>query len=885
MDFSLSQHASSAVDFLKRFTDATRLLSLHLDAGQPTSHALLIERLAGREALSECYRFECECLSPDAGITPDKLQGRRVGIALNGAAGGARWFNGVITRVEHVGAEGGFARFRFTIEPDFALLGIGRVARTYQDKSVPDLIAEELARWRTAIPLLDWRFDLHAKYPVRSYTVFHQESALAAVSRVAAEEGIGFYFEHLPAEGRQVGLSRVVFFDTVAGLPNNPQASVRFHRADVTEAADTIDRWRRMETLAPGAVALQSFDYKDVISLAAALPSERNSGAGGALMAALTDYAPQTQRYGSGSADLERYARLRMEAYEAHAVTVEGEGCVRSALPGTVFALTGHYAVAAPENRFLLVAVEHDIRNNLPANPLTGPHDTTTSRSSLRREGEPGEGAGAEAGYRNRFTAMAANRPWRPRYDATAHAKPTAPGPQPATVVGPPDSEIHTDGQGRIQVQFHWDPEGRNTCWLRVLTPVAGAGWGTIALPRVGQGVLVDFIQNDIDRPVVLGALYDGDHSPPRFSGAGAYPANRALSGYQSREVSGTGFGELLFDDTTGQTKTKLSSEHGKTQLNQGWIGHPREEGRSEPRGEGFELRTDLAGALRAAQLLLSTEVRPGATGKTLDRQELLGNLEVALAIARQLADLATTHEAGSTDTKAQQELLSGIEQWESRRGANAAPAIAISAPAGIALASAGSVQAAAGTNLDFTAVQDANLSTGRKLALRAEQGFSAFAHREGLRLIAGRDDIRIQAHAGQIELGAAKPLHAYSLETLLFEAPQAAIRAGGCEITLADGTITLSAANGVKIAAPDFNFGGSYSGRLDLPGVPASSLRTDERIALAGRAGQAREAVAYEVKDAEAAVRDAGASAGDGATQTLVTDTAMAPLFLHLKP
>ena len=222
--------------------------------------------------------------------------------------------------------------------------------------------------------------------------------------------------------------------------------------------------------------------------------------------------------------------------------------------------------------------------------------------------------------------------PWRPAYEQSRHAKPTAPGVQPALVVGPPGEEVHTDALGRIQVCFPWDPEGRDSCWLRVLTPVAGEGWGQLHLPRVGQEVLVGYIGNDIDRPVVLGCLGNGTHPPPRFSGAAHYPANRALSGFQSRELRGTGYGELLFDDSTGQIKTKLSSEYGKTQLNLGWIGGPRYDGASVYRGAGFELRSDLFGALRAAKgLLISADPRPEGKDGTLDRQELLGQLDVTL--------------------------------------------------------------------------------------------------------------------------------------------------------------------------------------------------------------------------------------------------------------
>ncbi|WP_353328883.1 type VI secretion system Vgr family protein, partial [Chitiniphilus shinanonensis] len=243
--------------------------------------------------------------------------------------------------------------------------------------------------------------------------------------------------------------------------------------------------------------------------------------------------------------------------------------------------------------------------------------------------------------------------PLPPDYAGSAHAKPTALGVQTATVVGPEGEEIHTDQYGRIKVQFHWQrpqehPEfganldDRSSCWLRVAYPSAGAAWGHQFIPRIGQEVLVDFIEGDIDRPLVKGVLYNGSHPTPAFSGAGSLPANKALSGIQSKEYQGSQYGELLFDDTQGEVRTKLSSEHGKTQLNQGYLTHPRSDGKAEPRGEGFELRTDRQGAIRAAQgLLLSTEAKPGASGQQLDREQAQAQLESAQQLAQTLGDTA----------------------------------------------------------------------------------------------------------------------------------------------------------------------------------------------------------------------------------------------------
>jgi type VI secretion system secreted protein VgrG len=169
--------------------------------------------------------------------------------------------------------------------------------------------------------------------------------------------------------------------------------------------------------------------------------------------------------------------------------------------------------------------------------------------------------------YRNTFTAVRRPIPLVPEYTRTAHQKPTAKGFTTATVVGPEGEEIFTAVHGRIKIHFHWQrqqdhPDGgadfddHSSTWVRVALPSAGATWGSQYIPRIGQEVVIDFVEGDIDRPLVTGVVYSGTHHPPTFSGAGS-----------------------------------------KTQLNRGYLIHPRTEGKGEPRGEGFELRTDESGA------------------------------------------------------------------------------------------------------------------------------------------------------------------------------------------------------------------------------------------------------------------------------------------------
>ncbi|MCD4483950.1 type VI secretion system tip protein VgrG, partial [Chromobacterium vaccinii] len=346
-------------------------------------------------------------------------------------------------------------------------------------------------------------------------------------------------------------------------------------------------------------------------------------------------------------------------------------------------------------------------------------------------------------------------------------AKPTSLGVQTATVVGPAGEEVHTDAQGRIKVQFHWQRpdehptigaglDDKSSCWLRVAMPSAGAGWGHQFIPRIGQEVLVDFIEGDIDRPVITGVLYNGSHPTPDFSGAGSLPANKTLSGIKSKEHQGGGYNELLFDDTPGEVRAKLSSEPGKTQLNQGYLAHPRSNGKAQPRGDGFELRTDHHGAIRAAHgLLLSTEAQNGASGKQLAREHAQSQLDSALSLSQALAEtaagqLADTMETGPDEigpdnAKAGkktnghlQHHADALKAWEAgsntdkdgktaKGQAGQQPLLILSAPAGIASLTEQSQTISAGQNLNLIAQRDANHTTGRRWLHNVGQHISLF--------------------------------------------------------------------------------------------------------------------------------------------------------------
>jgi type VI secretion system secreted protein VgrG len=436
--------------------------------------------------------------------------------------------------------------------------------------------------------------------------------------------------------------------------------------------------------------------------------------------------------------------------------------------------------------------------------------------------------------------------------------KPTAEGSQSATVVGPANEEVYTDDMGRIKIQFHWQrqkehPEygahydERSSCWVRVVYPIAGAAWGQQFLPRIGQEVIVDFIEGDIDRPLVQGVAYNGRTPTPYFSGAGDLPANKTLSGIKTKEHHGEQYGELLFDDTHEEVRTKLSSEHGKTQLNQGFLTHPRSDGVAEPRGEGFELRTDRHGALRAAQgLLISTEAKPHAHGKQLDRETAQAQLDSAQKIAEEHSYTAQGQKADPTETgpetldeegEPQQDapighidhLAQASRAWEANTNtdpegntaneqAGKQPILLMSAPDGMGLVTPQEMALVAGRNLDTISHRDTQQTTARRWIHNAGKKISLFVHgiaeKINLKFIAAKGHINFWAQSGNVDITAERDirLHANKKKQQIVGYKEILLSCGGASIRIKDGKIELYAPGTISVKYSNYGKGGPAS-------------------------------------------------------------------------
>ncbi|MDN0075984.1 type VI secretion system tip protein TssI/VgrG [Crenobacter sp. SG2303] len=865
--------------FAAAFSQDQRLLTLQLGDGRRWADALLPQQLDGEEALSDAYRYQLTCLSPDTDLALKDLLGQPVRLTVQDADGAAVVRCGVVSSAQALGSDGGFARYGLTIEPPLALLRHRRTSRVFQDLSVPDIVTQVLAEHRAANPgfaqVQHWQFPLSGEASLRSYCLQYRESDYDFIVRLLHEEGYHWHFVHDGNEGvteRGSAASRgkmpqvtLVVSDDPYRLPAAPLTRVRFHRSDATEAEDGLTAWTGSRQIVPGRVSLASYDYQPVLTQHSGDASCVEQGDGGsALQASLEDYDPQGLYYAADTEQLGRYAQLRQQAHDAQAKSFDGTGSVRNLLAGAWFRLDDHPAYdadPAEQREFVVTRQSFTARNNLPRD-LTQ-QLRTTAPGLFAQDSKQGQNGELAAPFQTRFQAQRRGLPLPPAYAHSTQARPTSRGVQTATVVGPRGrdagseqaAEVHTDAHGRIKVQFHWQRpdehptlgagmDDKSSCWLRVAMPSAGAGWGHQFIPRIGQEVLVDFIEGDIDRPVITGVLYNGSHPTPAFSGAGSLPANKTLSGIKSKEHQGGQYNELLFDDTPGEVRAKLSSEAGKTQLNQGYLIHPRSDGKGQSRGDGFELRTDRHGAIRAAHgLLLSTEAQHGAAGKQLAREHAQSQLDAALSLSQSLADTATGQladrmetgpdEIGADGNKAGkktdghlQHHAEALKAWEAgsntdkdgkaaKDQAGQQPLLILSAPAGLAASTDNSLTLAAGTNIDQVAQRDLNQTSGRRWLHNVGQHISLFVagvkDAVSLKLIAAKGKVQLQAQSDAMELTADKDITITSCKgKVLISAKQdILLTSGGGYIKLSGGNIDIHCPSTVSVKGAEHALSG----------------------------------------------------------------------------
>lgn len=506
-----------------------RLLRLSTPLGRDV---LLLRSFTGREAISELFCFQLDLLSENQSINFDDIVGKNVTFAVTLADGeNFRYFNGYVSRFAQLPGIGRLARYQAEVVPHLWFLTRTTDCRIYQNLSVPDIIRDVLERHG----IQDFEFKLQASYPRREYCVQYRETSYNFIQRLMEQEGIYYFFRH------EDGKHTLVLGDSPSAHPPCPhQEKARYEPAagpGFAAPEDYVTSWRLQHELRPGRCTVTDFNFETpATSLLASLESKIQQG--GNTRLELYDFPGEYLRRDEG----EREARLRIEREECAHVLIQGASFCRAFTPGFRFELYDHGR--KDQNRaYVITSVTH--------NAVEGAYYS-------------GVGGPQEASYDNIFTALPLDVPFRP---PRVTPKPVVHGSQTAIVVGPSGEEIYTDKYGRVKVQFHWDRLGKHdeksSCWIRVSQPWAGKGWGGIWIPRIGQEVIVDFLEGDPDRPIITGRVYNAAQMPPYD-----LPAQQTRSGFRSRSTKGGGtqnYNEIRFEDKKGAEEILIHAERNLT--------------------------------------------------------------------------------------------------------------------------------------------------------------------------------------------------------------------------------------------------------------------------------------------------------------------------------
>jgi type VI secretion system secreted protein VgrG len=484
--------------------------------------ALLLESFTGEERVSTPYRFTLQLLAEDPDIDMKALMMKPAVLTIKLEGESERHIHGILNcmKLAEIGKDG-MARYQAEMVPWFWFLTLYSNCRIFQNKSVPDII-EQVFKDRG---FSDYQVKLQATYQPREYCVQYRETDFNFISRLLEEEGIFYFFEQTEDKHTLVLADATSEF---AACPNKPAAKYTPSlgtRLD-EDTVLSIEEEHRVNT---GKTALTDYDFeKPHTSLDANL-----SGSDEGQSDETGEYYDYPGNYKSKD-DGDRYVRLRLEEREVALVTVRGKSNCMGFECGYSFTLSEHFRDAANQD-YTLIALRHSAKN------------------TSYRAGEPDPFE-----YKNEFEAIPNSVPFRPPSLAT---KPVIPSTQTAVVVGKSGEEIWTDQYGRIKVQFFWDREGKadenSSCWIRVAHFWAGKQWGAIYIPRIGQEVVVSFLEGDPDRPLITGSVYNADQMPPY-----ALPDEQTKSTVKSDSSKGSGgFNEIRLEDKKGSEQVFIHSQ------------------------------------------------------------------------------------------------------------------------------------------------------------------------------------------------------------------------------------------------------------------------------------------------------------------------------------
>ena len=675
----------------------------------------------GREQLSTPFRYDIEFTSTDKAITPESVlmqdsafsltappvQGMPVQTAL-------RTLYGVITGFKLLSSSRDEARYEVRLEPRMALLTRSRQNAIYQNLTVPQIV-EKILRERHQMRGQDFVFNLKSEYPSREQVMQYGEDDLTFVSRLLSEVGIWFRF----ATDARLKIEVIEFYDDQIGYERGLTLPLRHPSGLFDGETEAVWGLNTAYSVVEKSVSTRDYNYREAT---AEMTTGQHDATGGdkTTYGEAYHYADNFLQKGDKEAAESGafYARIRHERYLNEQAILKGQSTSSLLMPGLEIKVQGDDAPAVFRKGVLITGV-------------------TAS-------------AARDRSYELTFTAI----PYSERYGYRPAfiPRPVMAGTLPARVTSTVKNDIyaHIDKDGRYRVNLDFDRDtwkpGYESLWVRQSRPYAGDTYGLHLPLLAGTEVSIAFEEGNPDRPYIAGVKHDSAHTD-----------HVTIQNYKRNVLRTPANNKIRLDDERGKEHIKVSTEYGgKSQLN---LGHLVDAGKQQ-RGEGFELRTDLWGAVRAKKgIFISADTQDKAQGQVREMAPAMAILDGAQSQMKSLSTDAQTANADPADLSSQIALLQ-----QSVKDLTQA-AILLSAPKGVAIASGEHLQLAASKNLIANAGNHADIGVVKNMFIGVGQALSVFVRKAGIKLFANKGAISVQAQNDLMELLAQKSIVITSTE------------------------------------------------------------------------------------------------------------------------
>ena len=708
----------------------------------------------GHEQLSSPFRYDIQFTSSDKAIAPESVlmqdgafsltappvQGMPVQTAL-------RTLHGVITGFKHLSSSQDEARYEVRLEPRMALLTRSRQNAIYQNQTVPQIV-EKILRERHQMRGQDFVFNLKSEYPAREQVMQYGEDDLTFVSRLLSEVGIWFRF----ATDARLKIEVIEFYDDQSGYERGLTLPLRHPSGLFDGETEAVWGLNTAYSVVEKNVTTRDYNYR---TATAEMMTEQHDATGGdnTTYGEAYHYADNFLQKGDKEAPESGafYARIRHERYLNEQAILKGQSTSSLLMPGLEIRVQGDDAPAVFRKGVLITGV-------------------TAS-------------AARDRSYELTFTAI----PYSERYGyrPALIPRPVMAGTLPARVTSTVKNDIyaHIDKDGRYRVNLDFDRDawkpGYESLWVRQSRPYAGDTYGLHLPLLAGTEVSIAFEEGNPDRPYIAGVKHDSAHTD-----------HVTIQNYKRNVLRTPANNKIRLDDERGKEHIKVSTEYGgKSQLN---LGHLVDAGKQQ-RGEGFELRTDMWGAVRAKKgIFISADAQDKAQGQVLDMTDALAQLREAQSLVEALCSATEVAKAELADLQTQKVMMSeALEELKKS-------AMLLSAPEGIAQVTPKSLQLSAGENIISTSGKNSDFSVLKKFTVAAGETVSLFAQKLGIKIFAGKGKVEIQAQGDEMLLDALKDIRISSSEgrILISAKNEIILTSGGGYIRIGDGT--------VECAAPD---------------------------------------------------------------------------------